>query len=408
MGQGPSPFSVPDTYQTPIMPPSDLNDLGTLDYQNSALTTLGKANNNFSDLAMIAQLGSTAGGAGPEQFQPNATYEAVKAPGYEMIQYYKQSNDPVMQYVATRFEEGATAGLIENELRTLWTNGDQNVKPYFQADFRNPSQPDLGTVPGKIAELEKNIINDPTFNAFDPATGKPANAQYDETEIAKYYREQGIPNPYEQYSPDLLAGRSQLQREGYNANKATETTSAAKDAQDAYARMLAKNDPRNNDKPYGMTLDGANQGGQGPTPTTPQQMYEAGVLPSSAMSVADMSWEAPTPNSAYDTITEQRRAAADRVKQSTMTGIQGNPQLGSSRQTPIMDAALRQSALRAQQQAYADLVLANKAKGKSRKQTEDDKYAQLERQRMIDILAKRGYTPANDVIRARQAAVYGA
>ena len=47
------------------------------------------------------------------------------------------------------------------------------------------------------------------------------------------------------------------------------------------------------------------------------------------------------------------------------------------------------------------------AREKSHRKNLDDQYAQLERQRMMAMLAQQGYTPFGDAQRARQGSIYG-
>jgi len=401
MGIGPNPLEGPGSYQTPIMPPSNPEDMGTMDFQNDVSTFQKKANDIYSDPAFLAQLGGTTGGVSPDQFEQFATYEPVKAPGYMMMQNYLNSGDPISKFIASVISGDytgtpGTANQAETELRKIYGDPAHPMYGVIQPAVltytdMGEEQPDWKRIRDIATGLETAVINDPQFNALDPNTNMPSQMTYNDTEIAKYFKEQGLPNPYEQYSPDLLAGRDTLSREGYNANKLQESLSGASTAKDDYMRFLAKNDPRNNAKPNMVSS----------SPLANEAAAATGLdrLDGQQFNDAANQWMADGgPNVPGGT------------GQSGSTLPRQAPQAQPrSQQSPgLMDQALRQGARGGQQEAYVKKILAQKELVKYANRSRDDRLAQLERERMMQLLAKQGHTPFNDVNRARQAGIYGA
>jgi hypothetical protein len=206
---------------------------------------------------------------------------------------------------------------------------------------------------------------------------------YNDTEIAKYYKEQGLPNPYETYSPDLLASRDTLSREGYNVGKAETNRAELEASMKALLGARARNDPAVAARPNMVS-------------TTPLAAEVAASSNLDKLSGADFNAQA----------NEWMAAGGPNAPGGTAQAV-SLPSQPKGKGTLIMDQMMQQNNQRAAQRAYVEAILARKKNDKSRAQTEDDKYAQLERDRMMQLLTKQGYTPFNDVNRARQGNVYG-
>jgi len=502
MGLGPSPFETPGTYQTPIMPPSDPADYGTLDYQNSALTTLGKANNNFADPALIAQLNGTAGGASADQFEQFATYEPVKAPGYMMMQNYLNSGDPISKFIASVISGDytgtpGTANQAETELRKIYGDPAHPMYGVIQPGIltytdQGVEQPDWQRIRSIATGLETAVINDPQFNALDPKTNMPAQVSYNETEIAKFYRENGIPNPSETYSPDLLATPEILQGERATRGR-NQGASAQKQA--AIDAVLQARRPvgSNGNMPYGKIVGGkyvqpevqmpswhdaeslrrntasnGSQGGGGEDNASDVSKawreitgntgpVAGGVVGSVGDAVgavvnspaelgnhivnlfrsqdqqrdanrlgmpeidAQGWWDAAfqerqTPigwDAGLDTniVDRNQLAAGQGQAQRSVTSQQGVNRSGNriaaapKRRAAANDKRANSPEAKAAEEAFLRVFLKSQETRRSAAQMQD---ARLQRERMMSYLTKMGYTPANDVIRSRQAAVYGA
>ena len=500
MGLGPSPFVGPSTYQTPIMPPSDPADLGTLDYQNSALTTLGKANNNFSDPALIAQLNGTAGGASADQFEQFATYEPVKAPGYMMMQNYLNSGDPISKFIASVISGDytgtpGTANQAETELRKIYGDPAHPMYDVIQPAVltytdMGEEQPDWKRIRDIATGLETAVINDPQFNALDPQTNMPAQVSYNETDIAKYYRENGIPNPSETYSPDLLATPEILQGERATKGKAQSASAQERAAMDA---VLQARRPvgSNGNMPYGKIIGGryvqpevqmpnwmdpeslrqgaaqSNGGGGGdPNASDASKAWRAisgntgsiaGGVAGAAGNVVGAVVNSPSElgnkfvnlfrsqdqqqeadrlgmpeidaQGLWDAAFQERQAPIgwdagidtniDNPDQGSgqpswmrpMTSQRGVNRSGNrvaaatQRKATANDRRMNSPEAKAAETAFQAAYIKNLLAGRSSAASQD---ARLQRERMMAYLTKMGYTPANDVIRARQASVYGA
>ncbi len=215
-------------------------DEDTQDYINDRGTWQKKANDLMSDQATFAQIGLGAGGVRPEDFQPNVTYEPVKAPGYLRLMQMGGSDDPVSKIIAEVLLNKGTSLQAVNavqasamdpedpfyeELRampTLWVNDD-----------RNGTQFNMSAVDKLASDVEQLAINDPVFSAFDPRTGMPADAVDEEgnrlihdpetnsfvreistpTPTMEYFDEMNLSNPFDTYDPDIFAGEGDLARE---------------------------------------------------------------------------------------------------------------------------------------------------------------------------------------------------
>lgn len=395
MGLGPFPFGEPSI----PLPPGSFGNEDQLAFLNDILTAQNKGNNVMSDPAQIAQYGAGAGGFSPDAFQPTVTYESVKAPGYMQMQRYMQSSDPVMSYIAKRLDQGATAVQVETEIRKLVEGGGPQGQAMLAAlpmrddEFSNKSIVDWGRVGAIASGLEKAIIEDPEFNAVDPATGLPANQVQEESEASRYFREAGLPNPYEKFSPDLLADKPTLDRERQIANVGLpRANQAAQSAEDRYA-MLVQQLKALEGKPYG---DATAEGVEG-MPTMVSDLSLNG-LPSSALSVATTGQEA---EARYN------------------LGQRGGPmQAGALYEPTIKPTTGRRTESQANLHRRAALASKMRAAGRERldaanqrtamnNRNQDAIYAQLERQRMIDAMTRAGYTPFNEVMRARQQTIYG-
>lgn len=371
LGLGPDPFAMnPDQNSQVIgnwLPPADLDEVGTMDWQNDRLTAQNKANNQFSDFAQIAQLGSSTGGVSPGQFEPFATFEPVKAPGYMTMNYYKASSDPIMKYVAKRLDEGGTALQVENEVRLLIREDPEAAAamPLITDEMGNDA-PDWKRLGGLISTLEQNLINDPGFNAEDPTTGLPANVSYQDTEIAKYFKERDLPNPYETYSPDLLADPGTLKRERENVPFTLNRTT--RDAESMLKSMLEQERTAASKAVKERAAQRRSFGA-----TAPSDLPE---MPKTLSGMAGASY--------------QQQPRVDRS--SGRTGLK-RANSAAPHNLPARDST-------AFGQAYV-------AQMKAKQEAEDARFAQLERSRMMAEMTKQGRTPFNDVNRARQGNVYG-
>lgn len=408
MGQGPMPFG-----EAPVpLYPGSFGTEDELSILNDILTAQKKGNDVMSDPAQIAQYGTGAGGFSPESFQPSVTFEPVKAPGYMQMQRYLQSTDPVMSYMAKRLDQGATAVQVETEIRNLVKGGgpegqkmlaalpmrddDLNAQPIDVGGvtITPPSAVDWNRVGAIASGLEKAIIEDPQFNAIDEQTGLPANRVEQESEAARYFREAGLPNPYETYSPDLLADSKTLDRERQVQNVGIPRAySAAQEANARYA-MLADLLKGARSKTYG---DATTTGEDG----LPRVAGEINLdeLPSSALSVATTGSEAGSASN--------QRNAGRNFGQDNLIYEPSTPAT-TGRRTPSQAKVQRRSALQSQlRQASQQQYETRKERTRMNNANQDDIYNQLERQALMSALTKAGYTPFNEVMRARQQTIYG-
>ena len=388
MGLGPFPFG-----EAPMpLPPGSFGDEDQMDFMGDVLTTQKKGNDVISDPAQIAQFGTGPGGFSPGAFQPSIRYEPVKAPGYMQMQRYLQSQDPFLSYVARRLDENATAVQIEEEIANLINDGDEEMKaavPKTRVDMNAGGAQltvptiDWNRVSNITSGLEKAIIEDPEFNAFDPNTRLPANEIREETEASRYFREMDLPNPYEQYSPDLLANPETLKRERENVPFTLNRTT--RDAEAMLAKMLADERATASKMVRERGQQRATLGRTSPAdlpemPFLPDR--DVADLPSSALSVADTGVRSAKPADSY--VRSDRSSGRAALKQ---------PNNAAPGALPKRDSTAYGQAYKAQMQA--------------KQAQEDARFAQMERQRIIDAMTRAGYTPFNEVMRSRQSPIYG-
>lgn len=392
LGMGPSPFAVYEDSNSQVIQnwdlPKDEEEIGTFDFQNDRLTAQNKANNQYADMAQIAQLGNSTGGFSPEDFVPEVTYEPVKAPGYQAMLYYQNSNDPVMKYIAKRLgsgpEGGATAFQVVNELRQL--EDDPEFSEYLPRNTREAtnglpggSEIDWNAIQRQAQDLEKMIIADPQFDEFDPQTGLPANRVETPSEAATFFKERGLPNPYETYSSDILADPQALKREEHRVNKAPEIERQARQSQrsvksaddeyqayrggrataDAVARSLLDKEYANDPETTGLTMG---------DPNAERWWMDAGRVKNTGGGRSDA-----------------RVANAQRRRADT-------------RETNLGE------------EVYARRLAAAKDQGAKQKNwnaQQEDMRERARREAMMRQLTQMGVTPFNDVNRARQGNIYG-
>ena len=119
-------------------------------------------------------------------------------------------------------------------------------------------------------------------------------------------------------------------------------------------------------------------------------------LPSSALSVATTGQEA-------DFLSDVR----NRPGQAGMV-YEPNIKPTTGRRTPSQAKAQDRSRTSRQRSAAGRTKLdAENQRTRMNNANQDDIYAQMERQRMIDAMTRAGYTPFNEVMRSRQSPVYG-
>lgn len=411
MGLGPNPFAVYEDANSQVVGnwdlPADLDDVGTMDLQNDRLTAQNKANDQYSDFAQIAQLGSGTGGFSPEMFKPFVTYEPVQAPGYQRMAYYSNSSDPAMSYAAKRLQEGATSFQVETEMRNIAAQDATFAAalPVYEDEVQGPLT-DWKRVGSLLDGLEKDIIADPAFNAFDPSTSLPANEVVNQTEAAKWFAERDLPNPYETYDPDLLASRDTLSLEQKNRDRAGGIRSE-RDATLLEAQRNPLNPPKSQagypaaSTPFPPTLAAPLQRQGPPTQTT---FTSRDPATGEVLSLTDRL--APKPGPLVD---GRAQSWSDSSGPQPLRGHASGPggRGGAKVSGALMRAMLDQGATSRGSAAGRAAFEAQSNYNKQRVREEDDGYAQLERQAMMRALTKMGHTPFNDVNRARQGNVYG-
>ena len=240
-GQGPDPFaSAPmdyANYSSLMPPPSDMDELGTIDYAKDSANYQQDVNDLISDPATITQMsvGGGIGGWQPADFEPSISFEPVKAPGYQRLMFLKGSGDPIQEYIADAIANNGTAFAATQALKKAQeVGGTGGQVPLIDAAIENlPSYKQDGiedvdwkTIEKMANDLEQMVIQDPQFNGFqnglpaaivDKETGQMrddytmgADGQLMKrvetpTEAMEYFERVGLPSPFETYDPDVLA-----------------------------------------------------------------------------------------------------------------------------------------------------------------------------------------------------------
>lgn len=422
-----------------FMPSAD-NAFGSQEYFNDQMTAEKKANDMLADPAFLARLSTGVGGVRPEDFQPTVTYQPVKAPGYQTAMWYANSDDPVTSFIGKSFLDKRPANWVENNLRLLAEEDPEVMKNLprvvDQMTGIMGNAPDWGAVRSMIQGLEKQIIADPAFSAFDPLTQNPANAvdengnpvavstsgggggsqsggggteQYTmgpngepmmmtttPTPIMEAWSQMGLHNPFETYDPDLLATSGQLRARGKAQQRFVDAEQAYTDAMNPIGWVSA-------DKPWTAQLP--NLGFQSlDTKVTPEMrkalldlaLKQGGDVQGSSLGEArDIVTNAMGPN---DPFGGNEKYAQDLAAQ--MENVSRTPAATNLR--------------RANRQVNEILYKANKRKTEAqnkRKYEQSAMYwnqlADQKRQRQAQQLYDMGYSPFADQMRAREANVYG-
>lgn len=414
LGLGPSPFDIPPEHNSQVIdnwgPPKNESEIGTMPHQNARLTAQGKANNQFSDYAFLSQMGDM----GPEMYQPQAV--PVDAPGYGMAQQYGASGDPVSQFIAQVLQSGGTSNAAEMMLNQIYNDPEHpnhaEIVPWvptFQSDQFGTiqEQPDWRRVRDIATSLEETLLSDPGFQGVDEF-GRPVN--YELGEFAQWEADRGIPSPYEQYSPDTLADPHVIDKEQDNLFRLPERE---RSLQEAEAEWQAARDERS-------SLDGRSvasfligdeeerfaEGGASfdrPTDTRRSTRHGAHTRSSYNAPPEDRGQYEPR-----DTPQSRRRGA----RQGEGSGPTPTDTAGGGRRTAShlglqrRGGATRQSDQRVGQGLEArDKAFVSERD--LREATDRNKIAQIDRQRMMNMLSSQGHTPRNDVLRARQGNIYG-
>lgn len=410
-GVGPNPFELTPmdmgSYYDNVAPPQDPDDIGFLDYQNKALTMGGKGLSMGADPAFITSLGTGAGGFSQADYDPTQEYESVSAPGYLQQQWWSQEgSNPITSFIAKEVSApGGSAYSAEAKLRAAVADGSVSEELLMKYTDDSGNQVIDWKRIQKMAEgLENNLINDPTFTGFDEG-GMPANIKSTPSEAQEYLDRTGTPNPYDTYDPDLLASVDQLRREGYNRDQAggikeeqeaamrallaaTQGNSQAEAAQGAYERMVLENQELgrfNIDQGEASII----------APEGEMETFDPNFTDNDYMN--DASFEGLA-SLADPTLSRSNTAYTSRIDPRRFTQSGDTP----TRMAQMPGQSMRDT--RALRGAARD---ATQAQFKARHTEEDDKYAALERQRMMAYITKAGYTPFNDVNRARQANIFG-
>lgn len=249
-GEGPNPFaSAPMDYanfSSLMPPPSDMDELGTLDYARDTANYTQDINDIISDPAYRAQLsvGGGIGGWEPADLEPTITFEPVQAPGYQRLMFLKGSGDPIQEYIADAIANNGTAFAAVEALKMAAKDGGTGGQfPLIDAavqrlptyeNQRGAEDTDWKKIEKMANDLETLVINDPQFNGFQ--NGLPASIVDAETgqmrndytmgadgqlmkkvetpsTAQEYLTRNNLPSPFDTYSPDTLASDSTLIRE---------------------------------------------------------------------------------------------------------------------------------------------------------------------------------------------------
>ena len=427
MGLGPNPWGLNQNdlgVYGQLNPPADPADLGTMENQNAALTLTGKANDRWMDPATILQLGTGAGGYAPEDFQP--TYEPVKAPGYDWItRYINSETDPVMQIIAQGLDNNESAYSIVTQMQANYKSHEpigETLRNNIRVD-PTTNLPDWNSLMKIASDAEQMVITDPEFDAFDPKTNRPARLVPSEAEKARIAA--GVPNPYDRFNSDILADPEQLSQERKNIGTAKNANTGVRDAisgigtgryaaqkgeQEALARFATDPNPTNRSgwrQGDGMSTPSeqtvTNWGGHDfPSYTTLDRSGDPVLLPE----LAGKTWDPTTPG--VQAYLEQ----LDKRGYDEWHGV-GRPQYPTNRSTNRQATTARRTAQKTaakdKRTATDAFTAAQIAQVAARQQSEKDRFAQLERERALRYLEQtQGFTPFGQVNRGRQANIYGA
>lgn len=480
-----APFGSGQAWSGMFAGPEDEDEWGTLDYQNDRLTAGKKALDVQTDPAFITALtaAGSPGGWEPTAFTPDVSFEPVQAPGYQRIKYLTQSGDPVSKYIAERMADPAapaTASQVVAELQKIKNQGqgDPEAEAIIDAlpqkfdDFGNPIDGpggvDWNSVSSIANNLEKDIIADPTFSAFDPKTGLPANIvdprtgmpsdQYRwnpetnmlemrverPTEAMEYFDRAGLPYPGP-YDPSSFRTPAEEMQENKKAQQYAESGPGLQDASMQYAAMreflgqvpgapspelyssIMSTPDRESPKPIEVSRqEAATEGVGGANPfTTPNNLSGlrgTGALPDAeprnkgvfdaAAALEDEGLQSyirwlNSPTADMDAL------RSDDTKKSQIAGALGRTQEAARRvtgrsKTPFGEIgkaiSMDTPELRAVQRAYGEAL---RGRGYAIGGAHQNFADNRRRQQLSQMLASAGHTPLQDAMRARQQNIYG-
>ena len=179
----------------------------------------------MSDPAFIAQLGAGPGGPRPESFDPITSFEPVRQPGREMLQYAIESGDPIYQLMAEVIMNDGTSFEAEQVIRDIladpenpWFEQVSARMPQYQDQITEDFLPDWRRISTIAQSLMEDSISDPMGDMVDPNTGMAMNVSEEMSPAAEYFRRAGLPLPTERYgmeqwrSPDEMAAFAENQQ----------------------------------------------------------------------------------------------------------------------------------------------------------------------------------------------------
>ena len=174
-------------------------------------------NQILSDPAFLAQLGDGPGGLRREAFDPITSYEQVRQPGREMLNYAMQSGDPIYRLMAEVIINEGSSLEAEQVIRDVladpenpWFEGVSARMPQYQDQVTGDFLPDWRRLSTISQSLMEDSISDPMGDMIDPNTGMPMNVSEEMSPAAEYFRRAGLPLPTERYGMEQWRGMDEL------------------------------------------------------------------------------------------------------------------------------------------------------------------------------------------------------
>ena len=231
---------------TPTGPASPTLNEDLYKDQNSWLTGMSKGANAGTDLDYLTMTNQLQPGA----YAPMSSYEPVDAPGFRLLNSYRQGT-PLQRYIATMWEQGNKGAMeILTDLQGMIADpkGDPNAQAVIDSlpratvaqqdrdgnvtGFTTLPQPDMNLVRDSLQKFETTMLSDPEYTVGPD--GQPVKVETEDSAAMKAWHDAGfVSDPTATYDPWSFAPAGARERE-------TAAIEGAPGAQTEYDKSIAE------------------------------------------------------------------------------------------------------------------------------------------------------------------------